>query len=97
MCFSRTARSLKRGRPLKYLARLSSRKRRLSWSGRSSKRRIDEPHFLYLGRAGFPATVWPGATSQVTTAPAPMMASSPMVTPGKINAPPPVRLRLCRW
>ena len=41
-------------------------------------------------RAGFPATVAPGATSRVTTDPAPTTASSPMVTPGRMTAPEPM-------
>ena len=37
------------------------------------------------GRAGTPRTVVPGATSAVTTAPAPITASSPISTPGRIS------------
>jgi hypothetical protein len=40
--------------------------------------------------AGTPLTVTPAGTSFVTTAPAPMMALSPIVTPGRINAPMPI-------
>src|SRR5262249_1658691 len=39
-----------------------------------------------IGRAGTPATIAFGATSPVTTAPAPIVAPSPMVTPHKIVA-----------
>ena len=45
------------------------------------------------GRAGLPATVVPGATSRVTTAPAPTMAPAPIVTPGRITAPLPIEAR----
>ncbi len=41
-------------------------------------------------RAGLPATVDRGATSAVTTAPAPTMASRPIVTPGSMTAPEPM-------
>ena len=40
--------------------------------------------------AGLPTTVAPGATSRVTTAPAPTRASSPIRTPGRMIAPPPI-------
>src|SRR5579885_2606079 len=42
-------------------------------------------------RAGLPATVAPGGTSRVTTPPAPTIASSPIVTPGRMIAPPPIQ------
>ena len=46
---------------------------------------------LFLSHfAGTPLTVTPAETSRVTTAPAPTMALSPIVTPGKINAPIPI-------
>lgn len=38
------------------------------------------------GAAGTPTTMARGATSRVTTAPAPMIAPSPIVTPGKMTA-----------
>ena len=40
--------------------------------------------------AGLPTTVVAGGTSRVTTLPAPTMASSPMLTPGRTTAPPPI-------
>lgn len=40
-----------------------------------------------VGRAGFPATLPPGATSRVTTLPAPTTAASPLETPGKTIEP----------
>jgi hypothetical protein len=40
--------------------------------------------------AGLPTTVVPGGTSRVTTLPAPTMASSPMLTPGRTTALPPI-------
>jgi hypothetical protein len=43
------------------------------------------------GRAGLPVTVWPAATSRVTTLPAPITASSPIETPGRMMAPPPIQ------
>src|SRR5208283_1141466 len=47
----------------------------------------EEAHVQALGgridAAGTPATTSPGATSRSTTAPAPMMALSPIVTPGR--------------
>ncbi len=43
-----------------------------------------------INRAGFPATIVLGATSLVTTEPAPTTAFSPTVTPGKIVAPAPI-------
>lgn len=45
-------------------------------------------------RAGLPATMTPGGTSFVTTAPAPTMALAPMISPGRITAPPPDRSAL---
>jgi hypothetical protein len=42
-------------------------------------------------RAGFPATVAPSGTSRVTTLPAPTMALSPIRTPGRMIAPPPIQ------
>ena len=44
-----------------------------------------------MRRAGFPATIEYGATSDVTTAHAETMLPSPMVTPGKITARPPIQ------
>jgi hypothetical protein len=41
--------------------------------------------------AGLPIAVVPGGTSRVTTLPPPTMASSPMLTPGKTIAPPPIQ------
>ena len=41
--------------------------------------------------AGLPTTVVPGGTFRVTTLPAPTMASSPMLTPGRTIAPPPIQ------
>jgi len=41
--------------------------------------------------AGLPTAVAPGGTSRVTTLPAPTIASSPMLTPGKTIAPPPIQ------
>lgn len=38
-----------------------------------------------MGLAGFPAMIVMGATSLVTTLPAPITAPSPMVTPGSIT------------
>lgn len=43
------------------------------------------------GRAGTPATLAPGGTSRVTTLPAPITASLPIVTPSKIRAPAPTQ------
>ena len=50
-------------------------------------------------RAGLPATTVRGATSFVTTAPAPTTASWPMVTPGRIVEFAPMRafLRKATW
>ena len=42
-------------------------------------------------RAGLPTTVVPGGTFRVPTLPAPTMASSPMLTPGRTIAPPPIQ------
>jgi hypothetical protein len=42
-------------------------------------------------RAGLPATAAPSGTSRVTTLPAPTMALSPMRTPGRMIAPPPIQ------
>jgi hypothetical protein len=42
-------------------------------------------------RPGFPATVAPAGTSRVTTLPAPTTASSPIVTLGRMIAPPPIQ------
>ena len=42
-------------------------------------------HDLPIFRAGTPTHVSPPGTFLVTTAPAPMMAWSPMVTPGKMT------------
>jgi len=47
-----------------------------------------------MGFAGLPATTVLVATFFVTRAPAPMMASSPIVTPGIMIAPPPTHTRL---
>ena len=44
-----------------------------------------------MGLAGFPTTVEPAATSFVTTLPAPMTAASPIVTPGRTMAWPPIQ------
>src|SRR5262245_37515164 len=41
-------------------------------------------------RAGTPATTAPGATSRVTTAPAPIRAPAPTVTPARMTAPLPI-------
>src|SRR5689334_1622849 len=41
-------------------------------------------------RAGLPKAVAPAGTSRVTTLPAPISASSPMATPGRIIAPAPI-------
>ena len=41
-------------------------------------------------RAGLLRAVAPAGTSRVTTLPAPITALSPMVTPGKMIAPPPI-------
>src|SRR5437868_1997825 len=43
-----------------------------------------------IARAGTPATVAPGGTSRVTTAPAPISACAPMVTPHMMMAPLPI-------
>ena len=43
-----------------------------------------------IGRAGFPATVEFGATSWVTTLPAPTMEFSPMVSPPRMVEPDPI-------
>src|SRR5262249_51784428 len=45
---------------------------------------------IALRRAGTPTTVASAATSRVTTAPAPITARSPMVTPHRITAPEPI-------
>src|SRR5207302_9228628 len=52
---------------------------------------IDEGNYLEcpFARAGTPTTVSPGATSLVTTAPAPMRARAPTRTPPMITAPEP--------
>ena len=42
-------------------------------------------------RAGLPATVAPAGTSCTTTLPAPTIASAPIVTPGRMMAPPPIQ------
>jgi hypothetical protein len=42
-------------------------------------------------RAGLPKAVAPAGTSRVTTLPVPTSASSPMETPGKMIAPPPIQ------
>ena len=47
-------------------------------------------HVACNTRAGTPATTVPGATSRVTTAPAPTKAPAPMVTPPRITAPLPI-------
>jgi len=44
---------------------------------------------LRITRAGFPPTTTPPGTSLVTTAPAPTVTSSPMLTPGSTIALPP--------
>ena len=41
--------------------------------------------------AGLPNTVTLGGTSRVTTLPAPTMASSPILTPGRMIVPPPIQ------
>ena len=41
--------------------------------------------------AGLPITVTLGGTSRVTTLPAPTMASSPILTPGRMIVPPPIQ------
>jgi hypothetical protein len=46
-----------------------------------------------MWRAGTPATIDLDATSRVTTEPAPTIAKSPMVTPGRIRAPEPIKTR----
>src|SRR5690606_9050897 len=45
---------------------------------------------VFRTRAGFPATTTSAGTSRVTTLPAPTTARSPMVTPGRMIAPPPI-------
>ncbi len=45
----------------------------------------------FSGRAGLPATVTPAGTSRVTTLPAPTIALSPTVMPGRISAAPPIQ------
>ena len=45
-----------------------------------------------MARAGLPVTTVRAATSCVTTAPAPTMASSPIVTPQRMVAPEPIRI-----
>src|SRR5205814_9037462 len=47
------------------------------------------PSIARMTFAGLPATIIPGATSFVTTLPAPMMAPSPISTPPRILAPAP--------
>ena len=47
--------------------------------------------------AGFPATRWKGGTSFVTTLPAPTVAPLPILTPGKIIAPPPIQQSSPTW
>lgn len=42
-------------------------------------------------RAGLPKAVAPAGMSRVTTLPAPISASSPMLTPGRMIAPPPIQ------
>src|SRR5207248_11227248 len=44
-------------------------------------------------RAGLPTTVAPAGTSFVTTAPAPTIAASPIVRPGRITAAVPIAAR----
>ena len=48
-------------------------------------------HSLLISFAGMPPTTVFGSTSLVTTAPAPTMAFSPTVTPGRIAAPAPIQ------
>src|SRR5690606_41356818 len=45
-------------------------------------------------RHGFPTATTPGGMSEVTTEPAPMMLSSPLVTPGVIVTEPPIHTLL---
>jgi hypothetical protein len=45
----------------------------------------------FCARAGLPKAVAPAGTSRVTTLPAPISASSPMLTPGRMIAPPPIQ------
>ena len=45
--------------------------------------------------AGFPTTRLEGATSRVTTAPAPTIALDPITIPGNIVAPPPIEAPSC--
>src|SRR4051812_37475961 len=53
-------------------------------------RDLDVRRGYVKGRAGFPTTVTPGATSFVTTAPAPTIAPLPIRTPHRIVAPDPI-------
>ena len=55
--------------------------RRLAIPGKSS--------MWLMARAGLPTTTAPGGTSRVTTAPAPIKAGAPIVTPGSSTAPAP--------
>src|SRR5687768_12216829 len=45
-------------------------------------------------RQGLPTAMTPAGMSRVTTLPAPMVVSSPMVTPGQRIAPPPIHTLL---
>ncbi len=58
-------------------------------SGRGHAGHASPPWVDGSGRAGLPATTAPSGTSRVTTAPAPITASRPIVTPGSTTAPPP--------
>jgi hypothetical protein len=64
---------------------------RVSQGGREHVDRCCVPSPRYRTLAGLPATVTPGGTSRVTTLPAPMMASSPTVMPGRRIAPLPIQ------
>lgn len=57
------------------------------YSPLSSKSRHASPRLVPMTCAGFPPTMCPGAMGFVTTAPAPTIAPSPIVTPGRMSAP----------
>ncbi|HEY0416375.1 MAG TPA: glycosyltransferase [Gaiellaceae bacterium] len=61
----------------------AARARAYAWEDNAAR------YLAVLARAGTPATVSPGATSRVTTAPAPTSAPAPTVTPPRTTAPEP--------
>ena len=64
------------------------------WRGDDALRIKDVASSALTTRQGFPTASTPAGMSRVTTLPAPMVVSSPMVTPGQMIAPPPIHTRL---